>query len=810
MENVEKNKQVVKIKIEDIIPNRFQPRIHFDEEALFELADSIKVHGIIQPLILRPLGAKYEIIAGERRYKAAQLVGLSEVPAIVETLDDQTSAELAIIENLQREGLSGLEEAKSYQKLLKIGNLTQEQLAKQMGKSQSTIANKLRLLNLCEEVQDALLNHKISERHARSILALKSEDQQKEMLHKIITERLTVKDTDEAIKKMQQEVKESPQNEPQEKNPVSKDTSNQEPLHRDIFDNITNPNHPKETPQTTNNKYFPSDFLTLKNEINTDPPIISKDKVIINDPDTIPLKSLDDTAKMPIIKDTEDTNHLELNNPADKKTIIENLLKSDNETLSDKLDKKYQEENDVENILFPSKKQTIKKSETKEIYPTIPKIDVVNINDLDNDNIDETINIQRERKEEPNMNNQLNNQIPSFDSLLKPEPAVTPASDPIGPEVPQIQIPAPTPAGNKFFPDLENESLNMNMGMPKPAETTSFNPFLSQSPQATINENPSTPLSTIPSSVTPITTPPIAPEQAPDLMSPPTNATVGASNNNFATSTSSTIPSTIPSVTPIQNQILEPTPASSGPMPLNTPDLPPLPPIGGTLPSSNPALSTPVEPTIPTNLPTPPAPNLNLSNSTPEPISPVPATPQVGALPPLPPIEPLPETKPSVAVPQPPTPVVDTPMMPPIEPSSPVPPQNPEIPTQGLEPSVPTPPSLPPIEPLPEINPTVATPQPPTPVVDTPMMPPIEPSSPVPPQTTEVPTQGLEPSVPTSPITNPNVTVTPTNNPPVNNLNGALTPIRDIINNVQKSGYTINTQEQDFTDKYQIIINIQK
>ena len=172
------NKEVVMVKLSDIIPNRFQPRLTFDEEALNELASSIKEHGIIQPLILRDLGSKYEIIAGERRYKASTIAGLTEVPAIVGTMDDQTSAELALIENIQRKDLSAIEEAKSYKKILDMGNFTQEELAKRMGKSQSTIANKMRLLSLTNEVQVALMNNLISERHARCLLQIKDEDLQ--------------------------------------------------------------------------------------------------------------------------------------------------------------------------------------------------------------------------------------------------------------------------------------------------------------------------------------------------------------------------------------------------------------------------------------------------------------------------------------------------------------------------------------------------------------------------------------------------------------------------------------------------------
>ena len=196
------NKEIVIVRLSDIIPNRFQPRLAFDEEALNELADSIREHGIIQPLILRDLGNKYEIIAGERRYKAAQLAGATEVPAVIGIMDDQTSAELALIENIQRKDLSAIEEAKSYKKILDMGDLTQEELAKRMGKSQSTIANKMRLLTLTNEAQMALINNLISERHARCLLQIKDENVQKDVLNKIISERMTVRDTDNYIKEL--------------------------------------------------------------------------------------------------------------------------------------------------------------------------------------------------------------------------------------------------------------------------------------------------------------------------------------------------------------------------------------------------------------------------------------------------------------------------------------------------------------------------------------------------------------------------------------------------------------------------------
>ena len=193
--------KILQIPIEDIIPNRFQPRLTFDDKALQELSSSIKQHGIIQPLVLRKLGDKYEIVAGERRYKAAQMAGLTTVPAVISNIDDDKSAEVALIENIQRKNLTAIEEAKSYKNLLDRGYLTQEQLAEKLGVSQSTIANKLRLLNLDEEVQDALLNEKISERHARALLSLPTKEDQIKWLNKILTDRLTVRQLDIEIKK---------------------------------------------------------------------------------------------------------------------------------------------------------------------------------------------------------------------------------------------------------------------------------------------------------------------------------------------------------------------------------------------------------------------------------------------------------------------------------------------------------------------------------------------------------------------------------------------------------------------------------
>lgn len=192
-------KIVVDLELDDVLPNRFQPRFKFHEQAITELAESIKEHGVIQPILVRRLGDKYEIIAGERRYKASLLAGKRTIPAIVSDLNDKDSAEVALIENVQRQDLTPIEEAVSYRKILDMGYLTQEQLAEKLGKTQSTISNKLRLLNLDDDVQEALLDEKISERHARSLLKIESKQKQKEILEKIIKERLTVKKTDDLI-----------------------------------------------------------------------------------------------------------------------------------------------------------------------------------------------------------------------------------------------------------------------------------------------------------------------------------------------------------------------------------------------------------------------------------------------------------------------------------------------------------------------------------------------------------------------------------------------------------------------------------
>lgn len=195
------SKEVHILKLDDILPNRFQPRIVFDEKAITELTNSVKEYGVIEPIIVRRVADKYEIIAGERRYKASVLAGKETIPAIITELNDKDSAEIALIENVQRQNLTPIEEAVSYKKILDMGYMNQTELADKLGKTQSTVANKLRLLNLTDNVQEALLQERISERHARSLLRLPN-NKQDAMLERIISERMTVRKTDEEINKI--------------------------------------------------------------------------------------------------------------------------------------------------------------------------------------------------------------------------------------------------------------------------------------------------------------------------------------------------------------------------------------------------------------------------------------------------------------------------------------------------------------------------------------------------------------------------------------------------------------------------------
>ncbi|MBC6315690.1 nucleoid occlusion protein [Listeria grandensis] len=192
--------QIVELPITAIIPNRYQPRTVFDASKIEELARTIRIHGVIQPIVVREYEPeKYEIIAGERRFRAVSSLEWDSIPAILQNLTDDEVASIALIENLQREELTPIEEAKAYQSLLDMQEVTQEALAQRVGKSQSAIANKLRLLRLPETVQQAVLDKQISERHARSLLVLETEEQQQDVLAKIIENKWNVKETEQHI-----------------------------------------------------------------------------------------------------------------------------------------------------------------------------------------------------------------------------------------------------------------------------------------------------------------------------------------------------------------------------------------------------------------------------------------------------------------------------------------------------------------------------------------------------------------------------------------------------------------------------------
>lgn len=194
-------RKVFYISVENIIPNPYQPRKVFTPSSLMELSESIKEHGVLQPITVRKLTEKtFELIAGERRLKAAKLAGLIEVPTIIANVSDEQSAVLALIENIQREDLNFIEEAKAYEKLINDYQITQQELSKKVGKNQSTIANKLRILRLPDFIKDKVVENNLTERHARALLKIPDEHIQEETLNTIIENELNVKKTDELIK----------------------------------------------------------------------------------------------------------------------------------------------------------------------------------------------------------------------------------------------------------------------------------------------------------------------------------------------------------------------------------------------------------------------------------------------------------------------------------------------------------------------------------------------------------------------------------------------------------------------------------
>ncbi|KRN30706.1 nucleoid occlusion protein [Liquorilactobacillus mali] len=192
---------VREIELSQIVPNRFQPRKVFEEEKIVELANTIRDHGLLQPIIVREFQEnKFEIIAGERRFRAVSLLQWNKIPAIVKKMTDTEAASLAVIENLQREGLTAIEEAKAYRELMELNKLTQVELAKALGKSQSFVANKLRLLKLAPYVQRVIMQRKILERHGRSVLSL-DDEKQIAIIKRVIDNQLTVKETEALVLK---------------------------------------------------------------------------------------------------------------------------------------------------------------------------------------------------------------------------------------------------------------------------------------------------------------------------------------------------------------------------------------------------------------------------------------------------------------------------------------------------------------------------------------------------------------------------------------------------------------------------------
>ena len=213
VEKVVEKKVIVKepaetiVKINEVEPNKNQPRRTFDEDALLELAESIKQHGVIQPLIVKKRDKYYEIIAGERRWRAAKMAGLKEIPIVIKDLSDQEIMEVALIENIQREDLNPIEEAKAYQRLIKEYNYKQDELAERVSKSRVAVTNSMRLLKLDEHVQKMIIDDMISAGHARALLAITDSEKQYTIAMKVFDEKLSVRETEKLIKNLDKQVK---------------------------------------------------------------------------------------------------------------------------------------------------------------------------------------------------------------------------------------------------------------------------------------------------------------------------------------------------------------------------------------------------------------------------------------------------------------------------------------------------------------------------------------------------------------------------------------------------------------------------
>lgn len=223
------NKDAIMVDIQKVEPNRKQPRKNFDEDSLIELAESIKQFGLLQPILVQDRKTYFEIVAGERRWRAAKIAGLKEVPVIVRNLTEQEIVEISLIENIQRENLNPIEEAMAYKRLLTEFDLKQDEVAERVSKSRTAVTNSMRLLKLCDEVQQMIIDDMITTGHARALISIEDKEQQYAIAQKIFDEKLSVRDVEKLVKDMNKPVK--------EKKEVKKDKS-LEIIYRDIEEKL--------------------------------------------------------------------------------------------------------------------------------------------------------------------------------------------------------------------------------------------------------------------------------------------------------------------------------------------------------------------------------------------------------------------------------------------------------------------------------------------------------------------------------------------------------------------------------------------
>lgn len=217
------------VKITQIEPNREQPRKNFDEDALQELADSIKQFGLLQPILVQDRKSHYEIIAGERRWRAAKLAGLKEVPVIIRDYTDQEIVEISLIENIQREDLNPIEEAQAYKRLLTEFNLKQDEVAERVSKSRTAVTNSMRLLKLCDEVQQMIIDDMLSTGHARALISIEDPEEQYTIAQKIFDEKLSVRDVEKLVKNL---------NKPEKPKKEIKEDKNLDIIYQDIEEKL--------------------------------------------------------------------------------------------------------------------------------------------------------------------------------------------------------------------------------------------------------------------------------------------------------------------------------------------------------------------------------------------------------------------------------------------------------------------------------------------------------------------------------------------------------------------------------------------